>query len=867
VSGFLGLTGINRVCHAVESLLDEGRKGNLEITGRIADLVLEIVDFLKMMIPLVRESAQPQMALQQYESQVEAALERIVTVRESAGTETSAESMAARPLGEILTHMEVVSPASLEQAIEIQRNQGGNLGEILIREQAVKPIAVAHALRDQHKARESQGQRDKAPAESAAGASAGMDSIRVRINLLDQLMNLAGELVLGRNQLLQKMSARSDEVQGLNSILHDLDRVTSEVQEAVMQTRMQPMGSLFSRFHRVVRDLARGMGKQIDLHIEGEAVELDKTLIEALTDPLTHLVRNCCDHGVETPEKRRAAGKPDKGLVSLVAEHAGGKVHVTVKDDGAGVNIDRVKEKAIENGIVTREHAASMSEREALRLLFQPGFSTAQVVTDVSGRGVGMDVVISNIERIGGTVEVTSERGRGTTFLLDLPLTLAIVPALIVSSADQRFAMPQTNILELVHLEPDDVSRSVREVRGSEVLELRGEMLPLIRLDRVLNLNRPEAEPDAPQGPVSIAVVASGIHQFGLVVDRVFDTEEIVVKPLSSLLKDVGVFDGATLMGDGQAALILDVAGLMRAAELSIDEEAAGDRFGLKREESEGEGEDLQTLLLFNINPEERLAVPLNLISRLETVRMQDIRNSIQGKVMPYRNRLLPLIFLEEHTRIAPAPHARDLVKVLVFEIEHPVGLVVTDIVDSTQTVVQMDDAGITQPGFTGIAMVDGEATAFIDIYEVIELAFPDWFKRGKRGRREPDNKTGFTLLLAEDSSFYRNVERNYLMQEGFHVLEAADGQQALEMLQRESVDLLVTDIEMPHMNGFELAAAVRQSPQLGGLPIIAVTSLSDDAEREKGMRVGINAYLIKLQREQLLKEVNRLLLTQRKAS
>jgi two-component system, chemotaxis family, sensor kinase CheA len=842
--------------------------------------------------------------------------------RAPGGSRGAQDAPAAPPLGEILVASKVLAAEDLDKAMAVQQHEGGPLGEILIKEQLARPVEVAQALRTQHGAR--QGGPGAAP--EAAAAPSAADSIRVRVNLLDRLMTLAGELVLGRNQLLQKLSGVTDEIAGLNSLLHTMDRVTSELQEAVMQTRMQPLSGLFSRFHRVIRDLARSLGKKIELTVEGETVELDKTLIEALTDPLTHLIRNCADHGIEKPAERRAGGKRETGTVSLAAYHEGGRVYVRVSDDGAGVNIERVKDKAVEKSLITREAAAQMSDREVLRLLFMPGFTTAEQVTGVSGRGVGMDVVLRNIQNVGGTVEIVSDAGKGTTFLLALPLTLAIIPALIVSAARQRFAIPQANLVELVYLEGEDAENAILNVRGSEVYTLRGEMLPLVRMDRVLGMGAqpvldagggdgaapqpaaangsangganggansaangsakgsgngaaPHAEAqDAaresahpPQGAaqdarrsLSVVVMAAGTSQFGLAVERVFDTEEIVVQPLSNLLKDVGIFAGATLMGDGQAALILDIAGLMKAAELSLDGQGPDDALVTRGEAEVSGHEDDQTILLFNINRNEPMAVPLTIISRLETVQAADIRSSIHGKVIPYRDKMLPLIFLEEHAQIAPPPAGRETLKVLVFEIEKPVGLVVTEIIDSLEIAVAMDDSALTPRGFSGLAMVNGQPTAFLDIYQVIELAYPNWFQQDKRRREAMENKDAVRLLLVEDSAFYRNMEKSYLAQDGFHVIEAENGRQALELLRREPVHLVITDIEMPELNGFALAEAIRADEALRHLPIIAVTSLTQEEERRRGMEAGMDAYLIKLQREVLLKEVHRLLAQRR---
>ncbi|MCH7478926.1 MAG: chemotaxis protein CheA, partial [SAR324 cluster bacterium] len=501
VSGFLDLKVINFLCHSLENLLAEARDGQMAITGPISDLVLEAVDLLKNMIETSRSADSPLDVMAGFQEEAEAFVAKIQSARAAefkpaapAEAETAPETAPTpdpeapppKILGSILVEDHAISQEQLDTAVKIQEDsEGVRLGEILVQDNLASVKSVARALRQQTESK-------KVPAEEAkriaSGRDTGGETVRVRISLLDQLMNLAGELVLGRNQLLQKLDGHSDEVQGLNSILQHVDRVTSEVQEAVMQTRMQPVGGLFSRFHRVVRDLARSLGKEIELSVSGEAVELDKSLIEALTDPLTHLIRNAADHGIEDPDTRKANGKSAAGHITLRANQEGGKVRVVISDDGAGVNLERVRAKALENGLINRETMQQISEKETLRLLFEPGFSTAQAVTGVSGRGVGMDVVRQNVEGIGGTIDIETRLGEGTTISLSLPLTLAIIPALIVLAGDQRFCIPQINLLELVRLEGEEAMRDLMNIRGHGVYRLRGEMLPLLPLKGVLQI-------------------------------------------------------------------------------------------------------------------------------------------------------------------------------------------------------------------------------------------------------------------------------------------------------------------------------------------------------------------------------------------
>jgi two-component system chemotaxis sensor kinase CheA len=387
-------------------------------------------------------------------------------------------------------------------------------------------------------------------------------------------------------------------------------------------------------------------------------------------------------------------------------------------------------------------------------------------------------------------------------------------------------------------------------------------MLPLLRLSRAFRLGEPpsgaEQAGQHDADSLSIAVVTSGSTRYGLIVDHVFDTEEIVVKPLSALLKNVGVYAGATLMGDGRVALILDMAGLARQSELALDDESA---HALEAKAQKADEVEKQTLLLFNVHPSQQLAVPLSLISRLDTIEVGEIRPSVSGKVLQYRGQLLPLVLPEEHLSLAPPPEGRGTAHVLVFEIgKRTVGLVVTSIADAVETSVQLDDSVVAQKGFSGMAIVADRPTTFLDIYALIEAAYPHWFDREQEQRARLSDGGPATILLVEDSPFYRTLEKNYLVEAGFQVLEAADGEEALDVLARRPVEIVVTDIEMPRVNGFELAARIRESKQFGRVPIVAVTSLSKDDERRRGLQAGIDAYLIKLDRDVLLTEIRRLL-------
>jgi two-component system chemotaxis sensor kinase CheA len=486
-------------------------------------------------------------------------------------------------------------------------------------------------------------------------------------------MNLVGELVLARNQVLQFTGTQKDS--SFLSTAQRLNLITTELQEGVMKTRMQPIGNVWNKLPRVVRDLSVGCGKQVEIQMEGAETELDKTIIEAIKDPLTHIIRNAVDHGIELPEARVAAGKSREGHLLLRAFHEGGQVNIEISDDGAGIATEKLKAKAIAKGIVTADHAARMSERELLNLAFAPGLSTVEQVSNISGRGVGMDVVKTNIEKIGGMVDLQSAVGKGTLLKIKIPLTLAIIPALIVTSGGERFAIPQVSLIELVRSEGQDAGHGIENIHGASVYRLRGNLLPLIYLNRELRLGS-----EAASGSINIVVLQSGDRQFGLVVDEINDTEEIVVKPLSKQLKSVSCFAGATIMGDGHVALILDVLGLAQMTRVVSElREQNVAKQGLKSAESAAQRE---AWLLFRIGKDGRMAIPLSLVSRLEEFPATQVERFAGHEVIQYREQIMPLVRLAEALGYAGASDS-ELLQVIVYSSNgRSVGLVVDEILD-----------------------------------------------------------------------------------------------------------------------------------------------------------------------------------------
>jgi two-component system chemotaxis sensor kinase CheA len=587
-----------------------------------------------------------------------------------------------------------------------------HLGELLVEQGAIEPQEVVETLQHQQEQRASQG----------AGPSVSESSIRVDVGLLDNLMNLVGELVLARNQILQFTQTVDGGDAGLTATSQRLNLITTELQEGVMKTRMQPIENVWSKFPRVVRDLAMACGKQVRIEMEGKDTELDKTIIEAIKDPLTHLVRNAVDHGVETPEERSERGKAPEGVVRLRAFHEGGQVNIEISDDGAGLSPGRIRAKAIERDLITAEQAAQMGSRELTNLIFLPGFSTAATVSNISGRGVGMDVVKTNIEAIGGSIDVQTREGAGTVFKIKIPLTLAIIPALLIASGNERYAIPQVSLLELVRLDRREVSSLVEHIHGTPVYRLRGRLLPLVFLDEVLATTHPD-DPESESESVNIVVLQADGEQFGLVVSEISDTAEIVVKPLGRLLKGVRAFAGATIMGDGRIALILDVLGLAEMASVnSLHRDGAGHGDG-----DDSETADRRTMLLFSLG-ERRLALMLEMVARLEEFDVATVEHAGDQRVVQYRGEILPLVFLSEELGYPSDRNPEAPLRVVVYtEGTHSVGLVVDGIHDIVEQSIELS-THTAVAGTLGSAVIQGHVTDVLDVEGVLRQALAQLF-------------------------------------------------------------------------------------------------------------------------------------------
>ncbi len=815
--GFLGLPRLERVAHAGENVLGRVRDGELAASAAVISLVLAALDRIKEIVTALGVAGcEPEGSDQ----------ELIAQLNRVAAGDAATQAAPAVP--------EKARPARKPRA-----------------KAAIQAPPAPHAAVG--------AAPEPAPAAAPGAPEPATQTIRVNVDVLEELMTLVGELVLTRNQLLQISRAESAAQRAASAYsapLQRLTQITSDLQDGVMKTRMQPIGSAWNKLPRLVRDLAQETGKTITLEMRGQDTELDRQVLELMRDPLTHMVRNSADHGLENTAARRAAGKPEAGRILLNAYHEGGHIIIEISDDGRGIDVARVRDKALSQGLATEAELSAMTDAQIRAFIFRAGFSTAEAVTSISGRGVGMDVVRANIERIGGTIELASTEGAGSCFTVKIPLTLAIISAVIVEAGGVRFAIPQIAVRELVRVgtaaaasragdTPADGSSAreamtVEQVGGADVLRLRDELLPLVRLSSLLQLT-PAAAPNRPD--ITVVVTAVGSIKLGIVVDEVFDTEEIVVKPVAPILRHVTMFSGNTILGDGSVIMILDPNGVARSAGIAAraasggPAEAAPPRSG---------SEEPMPLLLFRAAGGGRYAVPLNLVARLETIPASRIERSGGGLVTQYRGQLMKLIAMDDGA--ATGEPMQETQPVLVFaDGARSMGLMVDSIIDVVHGRLHVE-LGSARPGVLGTAVVAGQAADVLDTGHWLMLAWRDWFAAAPRESGRPG------LLVVEDSDFFRQLLVPALSAAGYEVTAAGSAAAALALRDGGlAVDAIVSDIEMPDMNGLAFARAVRQGGAWAGVPMIALSAHDGPAEGAQALAAGFSAYVQKSQRTALL--------------
>lgn len=698
------------------------------------------------------------------------------------------------------------------------------------------------------KAKPAEAAKSEAKKDGKKGAKAHEESVRVSVNVLDRLMNLMGELVLARNQMVQLAKNKPDSDMDTLAAAQRLGMVTTELQEEIMKTRMAPVNRVFEKIPRMIRDLSRTTGKKVEAVIDGGNTELDRALLDAIRDPLMHIVRNAVDHGIESAADRAAAGKSNGGTIGVAARHEGGMVVIEVQDDGGGIEPSRVKRKAIEKGLITTAEAEAMTDHDAQQLVFHPGFSTAEKVSSISGRGVGMDVVKTHVEKAGGQVELSSDVGKGTKIRLKMPLTLAIIPALLVRVKGQRFAIPQVSLLELVFLDEGQVEQTIEQIRDAEVYRLRGEILPIVRLRKVLG-----HEPRENSARANIVVVAIGEQRMGLLVDAVEDTEEIVVKPLHAKLKRIPCYAGATVLGDGGVGLILDVSGVASMAGINVASRPASE---------DGHAEDVgelasHSMLVFTAGQGAQCAVPLSIVARLEQVERTAIERVADSEVVQYRGHIMPIVRPERMLPMGETLYTDDdKQQLIVFDFGHPVAMAVNAIVDVADIPVDLHESAGMLAGTLGSTVIFERTTLLLDVYEIVRTLAPIHVK--ERRRKVPVRKP--RILFADDSKALRTMISSFLKSAGLEVTEAESGLEALDILEcegPEAFDAIVTDLEMPGLDGFGVLQEVRNAQY--GLPVIVWTSHNGAEVFAEAQQAGAYACVNKMQREKLMQALESL--------
>ena len=839
--GFLGLPRLQKVAHAAENVLGKFRDGELTATSQSVSLILRSLDTIKAILSAIEATgAEPNGS--------DAALIGELNALDRSNNHPTPVS-AAHPE----TYAEAKAPPS-RAAMETEEAEAPAGSEMPPVPATPAPaMATALAPADLRALPALAEERSAAP--ELRESTVASQNIRVSVELLENLMTTVSELVLTRNQLLQilRSSQRESDFAGP---LQRLNQVTSELQEGVMKTRMQPIGNAWSKLPRLVRDTSNDLKKKVDLHMVGAETELDRQVLELIRDPLTHMVRNSIDHGLELPAERIAAGKPETGRIMLNAFHEGGHILIEVADDGKGLSTDAIRRKAVQNGLASEAEAGAMNDQQIQQFIFKPGFSTAATVTSVSGRGVGMDVVKTNIEKIGGTVDLKSIAGRGTSFTIKIPLTLAIVSALIIESGGERFALPQISVMELVRATPTGEHR-IERIKETPVLRLRNRLLPLVSLAELLR------QPALPRdkSEAFIVVVQVGANIFGIIVDQVFDTEEIVVKPVAPILRHIPLFSGNTILGDGSVIMILDPNGVAAAAgEMQVNDDLATGDGSQAARLSAAHSSDRLALLIFRAGSGAPKAVALSLIARLESIEFERLEHSNGSLVVQYRGQLMPVVPCDPDWQ--PQPDQR--CPVLVFaDSNRFMGLAVDEIVDIVEDHLHIE-LGVERAGYLGSAVLAGRATEVIDASFFLRQAFADWF--GTADDRGFEVRDPTRILLVDDSGFFRNLVTPVLARAGYRVTAVTGGNEALGLAEAgEMFDAIISDIEMPQMNGFEFVRAVRALPRWRELPVIALSSHASQRDRERGHVAGFTEHVPKLDRDALLAALGRVLAAERR--
>ena len=825
--GFLGLPRLEKVAHAGENILGKFRDRELEVTPEAITLILQSIDCIKGIVDhMVGSGTEPAGDDSELITRLNKFADGKKDTADNKINGVDSDHAAAEPT---IIHSFFKGDDDLEELIkQLEKSEDKIAAPI---EENITPPAPPVSAKPALEPR-TQPTETKEP-------SSSNQSIRVNLDVLEKMMQMVSELVLSRNQLMQL--ARIAANQQFLTPLQQLSHITTELQESVMKTRMQPIGGAWQKFPRLVRDLSLELGKKIELKMIGEDTELDRQLLEAIKDPLTHMVRNSCDHGIETPDVRRQSGKSETGTVTLNAYHDGGHIVIDISDDGKGINVERIKEKVLAQGMATATEIAAMSQKQILQYIFGAGFSTAEKVTAVSGRGVGMDVVRTNIEKIGGTIDLSSTNGQGSKVSIKIPLTLAIVSVLIVEKEGASFAIPQINVREVIQV-GEQFSMRLEQINNASVLRLRESLLPVVSLTNVLHL--PLENPSPHKTKQEFVVVCNvGGTDFGLIVDRIHNIEEIVVKPVSQAIKSTSLYAGNTILGDGNIIMILDPNSLAKeVGEVKLGSHASAEHL----ENTNQHLKEAINFLLFRYGNNTNKAVPLEMIWRLEEIEVSDIEYAGGFPVVQYRDEIMRLLTLNSDFTFP----TQGSVHTIVFSYDgKKIGLPVSEIIDIVQEPFDLQ-IGSQKKMDLGSMVIAGEVTDVIDVAYLIDNALKTEFSELIHEEKDSGN-----ILLVDDSPFFLKLTAPFLTSAGYNVTTVKDGKEALATVKRshEPFDVIVTDIQMPEMDGFEFTEACHAFPPYASTPIIGCTASMDQEILRKSRNAGMLTCITKNNRPELL--------------
>jgi len=815
--GFIGLPRLEALTHAAESVIGQFRDG-ATVKPIAVTAILETIDRIKDILAELAEKGQ------EPEGNDETLIGELLALADHAKGELKQQAPAETPLDPVAAYLArhgqaAPAPAGAEDIV-FRSAPGPQRG----RDGRIEGSEVASPIEESQ----------------SPPRGGGPATLRVNVDTIEHLMTMVSELVLTRNQLLEV--ARRQEDAGLKAPLQRLSLITAELQDGVMKTRMQPIGNAWSKLPRIVRDLSAELGKRIELLTEGAETELDRQILDLIKDPLIHMVRNCADHAIELPADRREAGKPDHGTIRLAAYHEGGSVTISIADDGRGLDIERIRSKAIAKGLATEAELDKLSDAQIGRFIFHPGFSTADNVTAVSGRGVGMDVVKANVDSIGGTVDVASRPGLGTTITIKIPLTLAIISALIVVAGEDRYAIPQIAVRELVRAKAGDDNR-IEEINGAPVLRLRGRLLPIVSLPGLMASSEKEPARRA-DGEGFIVVTQIGERQFGILVDSVFHTEEIVVKPMSSKLRHIHLFSGNTILGDGTVVLIVDPNGVARLVGAAISEDVEEEPHEAAAQVHRGER---TTMLVFRTGARSLQALPLSLVTRLEEIEAGEFQHSGGRTLLHYRGRLVPV------TPVADTQLRAEGIQplVIVSNGDLTVALAVEAIVDIVEETFELEVAAADERGIIGSAMIRGRATDILDLAHYLPLNEPGWFAAG-RNAELPGR-----VLLVEPSDFLRDMLSPVLKASGRIIATLAGFNEAGLAAAGEPIITALLDLDRDSDAAFAFAALLRRRADGGRLRILGLTTCATPDLHMRAVQAGLDDVIAKFDRRALLSELN----------